>query len=67
MPSIKTINYALSLLKKGGYPVDWMNAQFEHLGANFNQRAGRVEDWLKYLSDKEINHLIEKLRKEGVG
>lgn len=56
----KQIAYALALLKRAGYPTDWMSAAHKPL-ATMRERSGRVEDWLSRMSKTDISALIGKL------
>lgn len=66
----KQISYALFLLDKTGYGSRWMNARFKELGATMRERSGRVEDWVRGRSSRELSKIIDMLKrqeKSGVG
>lgn len=64
----KQIRYALMLMARAGYPVEWMNSAHTDLGAGMRERSGRVEAWLKGMNAGRISLLIDALlKKQPVG
>jgi len=58
----KQIQYALFLLDKTGYGTRWMNARFKELGATMRERSGRVEDWVRGRTVRELSQIIDQLK-----
>ena len=63
----KQIAYAMALLRKCGYPTDYMTAGYKGLHVPMQQRRGRVRDWLAKKSKTDIGALIGRLKKELEG
>ena len=47
MATEKQVRFALSLLRKAGYSVRYMDASFKELGATMRERSGTVEGWVR--------------------
>lgn len=58
----KQVAYALALLRKAGYPTDYMSAAYKKLGATMRERSGRVVDWLTNMDRARISELIDRLK-----
>lgn len=61
MATRKQIGYALSLMRKAGYPTEWMRNEHMELGALQEEMSGEVKDWLTMMTGMRISGVIGSL------
>ena len=66
MATEKQVNYAMHLLAKSGYSVEYMDASFKRLGATMRERSGLVRNWLEKMERVEISTLIDNLKNNSL-
>jgi len=62
MATEKQVSYALALMRRAGFRVDWMSSEHKALGASMRERSGRVVDWLASMDRQRISALIDDLK-----
>ena len=58
----KQFGYAMSLLKKKGFNMRFVNAEYRKLGLGMRERSGTTKDYLNGLTSFEASQLIKKLQ-----
>ncbi len=59
------VGYALLLLRRKGYSIEFMDSRYVELGVVCWHTWGKVRTWLDCLSDEELEALIEKLKEKS--